>query len=109
MLIPILLLNFAATAPSIPYIPLLEGSTSKAASEFVACFAADQEAQSKPLSFLPYPSGGGRISNEGAAGVTNPYQVRVVEAGGQTSIRALIGHQDGIEDCLLVLSIKHCW
>jgi hypothetical protein len=108
VLIPILLLNLAASAPLVADVPLLEGSTSRSASEFEACFAGIQKAQSQPLWIVPYENGGARISNEGATGVTNPYQIRVVQTGAETLIRALVRRREGTEDRRLVESIKAC-
>jgi hypothetical protein len=89
-------------------VPLLEGSTPKSMSEFGSCFASIEQAQSRPLSFVPYENGG-RISNQGANGVRNPYQIRFTEGHGQSRIEAFIGSRGGPEERPLVDAIRRCW
>jgi hypothetical protein len=102
------LLGLAPSSSLAAEIPLLQLSTPKSAIDFTECFASVQTAQAKPLAFVPFETGGGWISNEGANGVINPYRIRVLDAGAGTEVRALIYRRDGTEDLRIVEAIQGC-
>ncbi len=109
MLLPILLLNAAATAAlATAETPLLDGATSKSVTEFGQCFVSAQHSLARPVSLVPYEDGV-RISNEGATGVTNPYRIRFTEAASGNRIQVLIGRPNSPEVQPLVKGVKGCW
>jgi hypothetical protein len=77
----------AASAAVTPAGNTVARSTAKATDQFVACFADVQSQSALPWSFVPKENGGGTISNLGAAGVRNPYFVKVADRGSRREIR----------------------
>lgn len=88
--------------------PLLAGSTAKSIDQFESCFVAIQQRQSRPSWFVPNALGG-RISNEGADGVANPYQIRFTQSAAQNRVEAFIARRGGPEEGAIVEAIKSCW
>src|SRR5689334_16459952 len=66
-------------------------TTGKGAEPFARCFAATQDRESRPWSFVPRDGGGGTFSNLGATGVSRPYFVEVADRGTQREIRLTAG------------------
>jgi hypothetical protein len=77
----------AASAAVPPAGDTVARNTTKATSQFVACFADMQVQSAQPWSFVPKENGGGTISNLGAAGVQNPYFLKVSDRGSRREIR----------------------
>lgn len=78
--------------------------TAKTTEEFAGCFAADQDRNSRPWSFVPR-TGGGTFSNLGAAGVDKPYFVTISDRGSrrliqlESAVRAA-SETRGVEQCI---------
>lgn len=62
-------------------------TTATAVEPFARCFAASEEAASKPWSFVPREGGGGTFSNAGARGVQNAYFLRITDKGSAREFR----------------------
>jgi len=87
--------------------PLLAGSTAKSLHEFAQCFLSVQQKQSRPVWFVLHEDGG-RISNEGAPGVSSAYRIRYTERGSRNEIRVFLDRPGGQQDPL-VQAVRSCW
>ena len=103
-----ILLNLASVALPLAPTPLLDGTTTKSATDFRQCFIAIERQRSHPISLIPHEDGV-RISNEGATGVSNPYRLRFTELSQGNRIQLMIGHPDGPEAKPLMEAVKSCW
>lgn len=79
--------------------------TARAAEPVARCFAATQDAASRPWSFVPREGGGGTFSDAGAKGVSKPYYLRIVDRGADREVRLDAAGADAavgraIEPCL---------
>lgn len=110
MLVTALLLNAAAQAiGSADALPVIEGSTSRSMHEFSRCFITTQERQSRPWWMVPNEGGGGRISNDGAQGVSNPYRIRFTPRGGGNDVELHVARRDPAEEKALAEAVRGCW
>jgi hypothetical protein len=105
-----LLLNMAASALTpAGEVPLASNATARSMQEFSRCFMASQERQSRPLWIVPNEGGGGRISNDGAQGVTNPYRIRFTPAGASNEVQLFLAQRDPAEEQALLEAVRGCW
>lgn len=87
--------------------PLISTSTSKSFHAFESCFVSIQENQSRPSWLVPHEDGG-RISNEGTDGISNPYRIRFTKSAGRNRIEAFIGRRDAADERPLLAALKSC-
>ena len=101
LLVALLLSNSAALEAQAPVeVPVFVGSTSRSIAEFEQCFMSVQASQSMPVWFVLHENGG-RFSNEGAAGVSNPYRIRFTERRGRSEVKVFLASPDGSQGRLL--------
>jgi hypothetical protein len=108
MLLAALLLNVAAQAGAVHGPPLVQASTSRSMQEFTECFASTQRQAARPLWIVPNAGGGGRISNDGAQGVSNPYRIRFTASEGGNGVELFLARRDAGEEQALTAAIKGC-
>lgn len=108
MLMPLIWLLSAAASNYPAEAPVLTGHTEKSVQEFGLCFMTYQERHSRPSWFVLHPDGG-RISNEGAARVSNPYWIRFTERDRRNRVQLFMSRADRAEEQALVDAVKRCW
>lgn len=110
MFLTALLLSAAAQAVSpAGDAPVVEGGTARSVHEFSRCFASTQERQARPWWMVPNPSGGARISNAGADGVSNPYRIRFTAGSQGNQVQLFLAERDAAEESRLVEAVRNCW
>jgi hypothetical protein len=106
-----LALVLSAAAPGMAAggdVSVLTQSTSKSMDEFSQCFVAVQERQRRPLWIVANEGGGGRISNAGATGVSNPYAIRFVESSARNEVQLFLARADAGEEQMVVQAVRSC-
>jgi hypothetical protein len=108
MLLAAMLLNVAAQASAVQEAPRVQASTARSMQEFSQCFVSTQERAARPLWIVPNEGGGGRISNDGARGVSNPYRIRFTAGDGGNGVELFLARRDPGEEQALVAAVKGC-
>jgi len=109
MLIAALLLSAAPGMSAGDGAPLMEATTRKSMDEFSQCFIAAQDRQGHAWWMVPGRNGGGRISNDGAQGVANPYYLRFSEGAGRgNAVELRIASRDPAEAQRLSEAVRSC-
>jgi hypothetical protein len=86
---------------------LISVTTAKSFDAFESCFVGLEERRSSPSWLVPHEDGG-RISNAGADGVTNPYQIRFAKTSAGSRVEAFIGRRNEADERPLLDALKSC-
>jgi hypothetical protein len=109
LLLAAFLLSAAAAAGATHESALVARTSSKSTEQFASCFMSTQAKQSRPLWIVPDDEGGGRISNEGARGVSDPYHIRFRKSGSGTAVEVFIAGGDSADELPLLAAVRSCW
>lgn len=101
----VLLLGTAASFSDVP-APVFSGTTAKDLTEFRQCFISAQQAEKRDWWFVP-DERGGKFSNDGARGISNPYRVLFRKEGGPNQLRVYMGGSE-LEQRDVVGAVKNC-
>lgn len=89
-------------------IMLMKRATPKSMQQFTQCFIAREQGQARPLWIVPNEGGGGRISNDGARDVTNPYFIRFTESVSRNTVEVSLSKHDPAEEQSVLLAAESC-